>query len=293
MAIRSMTGFGRGEASNETYKVTAELGSVNRKQFDCSVTLPRELACLEADFQKLVHSYVNRGYIKGAVTLETVSGGYSAASLDGIRKQVESLRLISSELGLKDTLTSSDLLRIPDILRLRLSLRDSEELWPLIQQAATAALEEMTKMREREGAELVADLRQRFNTLHGMAGKIRDLAPRVPVAYRAALERRLNELLQTGGEAIDQALVAREVAVFADRCDISEELTRLESHFMQAEKIFAEEAACGRTLDFLCQEFFREINTIGSKANDAEIAKFVIALKAGVEAIREQVQNLE
>ena len=199
---------------------------------------------------------------------------------------------LAAKLGLADDLTASALLRLPDVLRPKVMPDDPLELWPLIERAALAALESLEVMRRREGAALEKDLRTRFAALELHSKNIEGLAPAVPKAYQAVLERRLAELLGQGG-TVDPALLAREVAVFADRCDVSEELTRLASHFAQVDKVLGAGDACGRTLDFLCQELFREINTTGSKANDAEISRLVIDFKAGLEAAREQVQNVE
>lgn len=295
--LLSMTGFGRGEASDGRVKVTVELGTVNRKQFDCSVSLPRECACLEAPFQKLLRARISRGYVKGSVSVAAAPGAEAAPALDMglLAGQVAALRAAAKALGLPDTLTASDLARFPDILRGGALPEDPRELWPLIERAAAEALDRVAEMRAREGAALAEDLRARLAALRAIHAEIRALAPAVPAAYRAALEKRLAALLPPDAPA-DPAALARETALFADRCDISEELTRLESHFLQAEKMLSGAAGPGpqgRALDFLCQEFFREINTAGSKANDAEIAKRVIAFKTGLEAIREQVQNIE
>ena len=292
--MSSMTGFGRGEASTETVKVSVELGTVNRKQFDCNVSLPREYLCLEPPLHKLLRREIARGYMKGSVTITPLSDADGSAALDiqSIRTQVESLRAIAHELNLLDNLSASDLLRLPDALHAKTLPENPEEVWPAIETATRMALEKLKEMRVREGATLREDLRARLAALHVIARKIEKIAPGVPVAYQAQLQKRLAELLPAGVQP-DPDILAREVALFADHCDISEELTRLESHFTQAEKIFAAGGACGRALDFLCQEFFREINTTGSKANDAEIAKLVISFKAGLEAVREQVQNIE
>ena len=295
MAIVSMTGFGRGEASGDGVKIVVELSTVNRKQFDCNVSMPRELGCLESKLHALIHAQVTRGYVKGLVSVSASEGaGGGAAVLDTakIGAQVAALRAAAAQLGLPDDLTASALLRLPDALRPALLPEDPVEVWPLIERAAQEALKSMAEMRRREGLALEKDLRKRFAALEKVSKRIAKLAPEVPKAYQAILERRLAELLGSGA-AIDPALVAREVAVFADRCDVSEELTRLSSHFAQVAKNLDAGDACGRTLDFLCQEMFREINTTGSKANDAEISKQVIAFKAGLEAAREQVQNVE
>ena len=148
-------------------------------------------------------------------------------------------------------------------------------------------------MRLREGAAIRADLRQRLSALRTLADEIAGLAPQVPRRYREVLRTRIAELMSDQGVALEADALVREVALFADRCDISEELTRLASHFDQAAALLDGDAPCGRPLDFLCQEFFREINTIGSKANDGAITRRVIAFKTGLEAVREQVQNIE
>jgi uncharacterized protein (TIGR00255 family) len=295
MAIMSMTGFGRGEASADGVKIVVELGTVNRKQFDCNFSLPRELASLDSKLQALVHTRVSRGYVKGLVSVTAAgsdAGGAGGLDFEMITKQVGALRAVAAKLNLADDLTASALLRLPDVLRSKVMPDDPLELWPLIERAALAALESLEVMRRREGQALEKDFRARFAMLESLAKEIVKLAPAVPVAYKAVLEKRLAELLGPGCVA-DPALVAREVAVFADRCDVSEELTRLASHFAQVGKVLDTGGACGRTLDFLCQELFREINTTGSKANDAEISRRVIDFKAGLEAAREQVQNVE
>jgi len=290
-----MTGFGRGEACEGAVKVVVELSTVNRKQFDCNFSLPRELASLDSKLQALVHTRVSRGYVKGLVTITAAgTGNGNAVGLDAetVSAQIHALRAVAQKLGLADDLTASALLRLPDVLRPQVLPDDPLEVWPLIERAAQAALASLEAMRLREGSALEADLRKRFAALEALSLEVVKLTPKVPLAYKAVLEKRLAELLGPGA-VVDPALVAREVAVFADRCDVSEELTRLASHFAQVTKVFDKGGACGRTLDFLCQELFREINTTGSKANDAEISRLVIDFKAGLEAAREQVQNIE
>ena len=293
MSVMSLTGFGRGEAANETITVTVELGTVNRKQFDCAVALPRECLALEPALQNLIHARITRGYVKGQVLLTPVTASLAATlNLNGVREQVDAIRTVATELGLPHTLTASDLLTFPEILKPRLVPEDPQTIWPLIEQAVNLALTRLLAMRRLEGTNLTADIRKRLDALRAIVDEIRALAPQVPVLHKEQLEKRLNDLLAPSA-VIDPETLAKEIALFADRCDISEELTRLDSHFTHSVKLLTEGGACGRPLDFLCQEFFREINTIGSKANHAGIARHVIAFKAGLEAIREQVQNLE
>jgi uncharacterized protein (TIGR00255 family) len=296
MAIISMTGFGRGEVSENGVKVVVELSTVNRKQFDCNISMPRELGCLEAKLHALIHAEVSRGYVKGNVALKVVQGGddMRLLNMELLKTQVAELREAARLLNVVDDLGVSALLQLPDAMNTASLFEHPEEAWGLIDQATKQALKQLGQMRAREGAALEADLRRRFLELKVLSETIAPLAATVPKQYQATLEKRLSDLLGEGAKGVvDPALLAREVAVFADRCDVSEELTRLASHFVQVVKVLDEGQASGRTLDFLCQEMFREINTTGSKANDAEITRLVIAFKAGLEAAREQVQNVE
>ena len=296
MAIMSMTGFGRGEISENGVKVVVELSTVNRKQFDCNLSMPRELGCLEAKLNALIHAEVSRGYVKGSVALKAVQGGSSMRllNMELLKAQVAELREAARELGVADDLSASALLQLPDAINTTSLFDNQEESWRLIEQAAKQALQQLGQMRAREGEALEQDLRKRFCELKTLSEAIAPLAAAVPKQYQATLEKRLAELMGGGVTGmVDPALLAREIAVFADRCDVSEELTRLASHFVQVTKVLDEGQASGRTLDFLCQEMFREINTTGAKANAAEITRLVIAFKAGLEAVREQVQNIE
>jgi len=296
MAIISMTGFGRGEISENGVKVVVELSTVNRKQFDCNLSMPRELGCLEARLHALIHAEVSRGYVKGTVTLKTVPGSDGARflNMELLKAQVAELREAAKLFNMIDDLGASALLQLPDAMNTTVLFDQPEESWRLIEQATRQALKQLGQMRAHEGAALAADLRKRFGELKVLSEAIEPRAAAVPKQYQITLEKRLVDLLGVGAQGIiDPALLAREVALFADRCDVSEELTRLASHFVQVVKVLEEGQASGRTLDFLCQEMFREINTTGSKANDAEITRMVIAFKAGLEAAREQIQNVE
>lgn len=291
--IKSMTGFGRGEANGQV-RVSVEISTVNRKQFDCNLALPRELLSLENPLQKLVRAAVTRGYVKGVVTIALGSAGTPETLIDltAVTAQVAALRAVAAKLDLTDDLRASTLLRLPEVLRSRALNLTPQEVWPLLEEATHKALEQLLQMRSSEGASLAQDLTTRLDELEGVARAIAERVPAVPVAYKETLEQRLAELLGDG-QSVDPTLLAREVAVFADRCDVSEEQTRLVSHFKQFRESLRAGGACGRTLDFICQELFREINTTGSKANDATITRLVIEFKAKLEAVREQVQNIE
>lgn len=296
MAIISMTGFGRGEMSEQGLRVIVELSTVNRKQFDCSLSLPRELGCLESKIHALLHAGISRGYVRGNVMVKAAQEVQTPRlfNLERVKAQIAELREVAEQLSIKDDLSVSSLLQLPEAMNTPALFEDPEALWSLIEKATRLALEKLCEMRAREGEALATDLKGRFHALKVLSEQIAPLAQEVPKRYQATLQKRLAELLGDGTQnVVDPALLAREVAVFADRCDVSEEMTRLASHFAQVEKALQEGHASGRTLDFLCQELFREINTTGSKANDAEMTRLVIAFKAGLEAAREQVQNVE
>jgi len=296
MAMISMTGFGRGESSEKGVKVVVELSTVNRKQFDCNVSMPRELGCLEANVHALIHAEVSRGHVKGNVVLKAVQGGGGVRllNMELLKAQVAELREAARQLNVVDDLCASMLLQLPDAMNSTALFDNPEASWRLIEPATKQALQQLGQMRAREGVALEADLRNRFCELKALSEAIAPLAAAVPKQYQALLEKRLAALIGEGANGmIDPGVMAREIAVFADRCDVSEELTRLASHFEQVTTVLNEGHASGRTLDFLCQEMFREINTTGSKANDSEITRLVIAFKAGLEAAREQVQNVE
>lgn len=292
MGMLSMTGFGRGEARSDGFKVVVELSAVNRKQFDCHFTLPRELAVLESKLHALVHARVRRGQVKGALQVASADRRVATlAPLDRVRvrARVAAVRELARELHLPDDLAASDLLRLPDLFVDATHPLDPLRLWPCVAQAAEAALDNLGRMRRREGAALARDFRRGLAGLRRLAATVERRAPRVPQAYRQALRRRAAEF----GGAITHENLAREVACFADKADIREELARIASHCDQAAKLMDSDEPCGRPLDFLCQELFREIGTIGAKANDAVIARLVIRFKSDLEAIREQVQNIE
>lgn len=292
MPLVSMTGFGRGMASDATVGVSVEVSSVNRKQFDLALTLPHALQPWEARVQRLVRERIRRGHVVMAVRL--TAGSTDAPPEEMFRMaaaQIGHLRAIAARLGLSDDLTASSLLRLPESVLQEDDCAFSEAQEALLEQAVMEALDALGAMRQREGAALESDLRAHLERLRAMVAPVRERAPLVPIAHREAMLRRLAE----SGLALnaEDPAVLREIAVYADRCDISEEMARLESHFEQAEALFAGTEPCGRALDFLCQEFHREINTLGTKASDASISAIVVRFKSELEAFREQVQNIE
>lgn len=290
-----MTGYGRGEATRDGVKVTVEVSSVNRKQGEVQVSLPRELEALEPRVREAIHQQVARGRLSARVTVQPVASngaGYLRVNAALASNYASELRRLAKTLDLSGGLTLDALLRLPGVIGPEALEASTEALWPLIERALAQALTQLVKARAREGAHLARDLRSRIATMRRLTHQIRRRAPQVARDYRRNLLARIQSL---GIETVsaDDERVLKEVVFFADRADITEELTRLESHFGQFDDCAKSGEAVGRMLDFLAQEMGREVNTIGSKANDATISRAVVSLKAELEKFREQAQNIE
>jgi uncharacterized protein (TIGR00255 family) len=292
MPLTSMTGFGRGTAATRGIVVEVELSSVNRRQFDVRVGLPKSLLVHEPRMNAMIHTLVERGQVTGTVKM-SLSSRARRLVIDGAtaRAYVKTLRRTAQALKLDDDLGAGHLLALPEVLHYEDIADDSERMWPILEKALRQALNELVGMRNAEGAALERDLRRRFRNLRRYLNGIKRQAPTVTRRYADNLRSRLQQAgLKLGADAPE---LQRELALFADRCDVSEEIVRMESHFRQADKLMAARKSPGRALDFLCQEMFREINTIGSKANDAAISRHVVRFKTELECIREQAQNVE
>ena len=291
----SMTGRGTGAAAGRLARVEVELSSVNRKQLDVDVGLPRFLSSFESRVQELVQGRLSRGRVTGEIRVTWAEAAQAAGArvdLGLARATVTALRAAAKKLGLPDDLKASALLSLPGLVALEHGERDLEALWPSVRKALEAALAKLQAMRKKEGAALGRDLQGRLATLRTLVGEIAARAPRVAETYRANLLKRIAAALPDADLAGDERLL-KEVALFADKADVAEELVRLDSHFRQADGLLKTGGVAGRTLDFLVQEMGREINTIGSKANDGDVARRVVACKAELERFREQVQNIE
>lgn len=291
--MRSMTGYGRGEVDHGGVKLSVELNSVNRKQSDIVVNLPRDLAELEPRIRQTINERISRGRMNVLVTLQESANGARQLALDTAlaRSYHEAMLTLQKELSAPGEITIGTILQAPGVMRSPEHSIDASETWPAVQQALAAALAEMIKMREREGKHLAKDLIHRLKVLRQEIKGIRVIYPDVVKKYRSALLERLGKAgLNLPME--DERLL-KEVTFFADRSDISEELTRLESHLAQFAHHLRKNEPVGRTLEFITQEIFRELNTLGAKSNDAAISQHVVACKSELEKIREQIQNLE
>jgi uncharacterized protein (TIGR00255 family) len=292
--MRSMTGYGRGEAGRGGFKFTVELNSVNRKQSDIAMTLPKELIELEPRIRDEINTRLTRGRVNVVVAYHRGAGRpeEQVALDEGLaRAYLRAIQRLGRELKLEENVTLDTLLRAPGVLRLAETEVNPEVVWPEVEGALRKALDQLVKMREKEGRFLAKDLGTRLDVLAQGIGEIRTQAPEAVKRYREQLQARIKE---AGLEVpVNDDRLAKEVVIFADRCDISEELTRLDSHLVQFREQLRSADAVGRSLDFLSQEMNRELNTIGSKANAAGVSQWVVKLKAELEKIREQVQNIE
>jgi uncharacterized protein (TIGR00255 family) len=291
--MKSMTGFGRGHAATERWRASVEIGTVNRKQAEVVVQLPREMAAIEARIRKAVQAVVSRGRVQVAVSLERAEGAAVAIRVDAAMARAfhRAFVELGEAIGEPVLPVAADYLRQPGILTLGAGEADAEEAWLAIEPALTDALAGLAAMRGGEGEHLKQDFLARLEILAGHVARIAADAPARLARQREMLLKRLRD----AGLEIDPAdeRVLKELALFADRCDVSEEITRLESHFTKFRDYLDATEPPGRALDFLCQEMFREFNTIGSKANDAGIAHVIVEAKTELEKIREQVQNAE
>ena len=288
-----MTGYGRGEIDHNGTKFSVELNSVNRKQSDIVLNLPRDLAELEPRIRQTINENISRGRTNVIVTLHEGSNGLRKLALDTelARSYHEAMRALQKELDAPGEITIGTILQAPGVMRMPEQSIDAEEAWPAIDRALRAALTDLIKMREREGKHLAKDLIHRLKAMRKQMKEIRTLHPEVVKKYRAALLDRMEKARVP--IATDDERLVKEISFFADRADVSEELTRLESHLAQFAHHLRKNEPVGRTLEFITQEIFRELNTLGAKANDAAISQRVVACKAELEKIREQIQNLE
>ena len=293
--MKSMTGYGRGECTAKGASITVELNSVNRKQAEVSLSVPSELESIEPDLRDLILASVSRGRVSGRVVLQyTGASRASAVAVNETQAKAyrRELSKLAKSLEIPDNLSLDSLLRLPGVLESAQPTLDAKAFRAPIKSALGQALEGLLSMREKEGSNLGRDLGKRLAKLRRIVKRVAKLAPDVLKHHRERLIERLKKA-NVDVPDMDGDRLLREIVYYTDRTDITEELTRLGSHFVQLEECLSDVVPVGRKLDFLAQEMFREINTIGSKANDANISSEVVTLKTELEKIREQVQNVE
>lgn len=291
---KSMTGFGRGECSNGNYHLKIEIKTVNHRYNDINIKMPRHMNYAEENMKNIIKNKISRGKVDVYVNLEYIDGAPIdiKADIDLARSYKETLEEINRELSLSGDIRINNVLSLSDIIKTERKEIDEEALWEVVEESLNMAVEDVMMMKLREGAELEKDMIAHLKEIENILEVVEKRSPVVVTEYKEKLNVRINDLLDKD-ISVDEEKLSQEVAYFADKSNINEEIIRLKSHINQFEKILAEEETVGRKLDFLIQEMNREINTIGSKANDIEISTSVVNIKAEIEQIREQVQNVE
>lgn len=291
--VKSMTGYGRAEDTLNGCTITVELRSVNNRYLDCNVRMPRLYLFAEETIKSRVQNTISRGKVDVFVTLDSTGGEQVQVSVnqplaDGY---YAALTQLAERYGLSKDISVSLLSRFPDVLLAEKAEEDVEQRAQDICSVLDRALADFDQMRTREGARLEADVLSRAARIEELVGKVEERSPQTVAEYRAKLEARMNEVLSN--TQLDPVRILTEAAIFADKVAVDEETVRLRSHIGQLRHMLEQGGATGRKLDFLIQEFNREANTIGSKCSDIDIARHVVDIKAEIEKIREQVQNIE
>ena len=291
--IKSMTGFGRAQSTVDGMTVTVELKSVNHRYFEFSARVPRNYGFLEEKLKSFVNATVARGKTECYVSIENPENDEVEVTVNTAlaRGYAAAIRSLSDLVGTNEQPTASQLSRFPDVLTVHKAEPDEERVWNAVQQTAKLALEQFLAMRQTEGEKLRADILSHADRIAQLVAFVESRSPQTVREYNEKLNRRMAELL--GDANVDEQRLLTEAAIFADKVAVDEETVRLHSHLSQLHDFLGADEPIGRKLDFLVQEINRESNTIGSKAQDVEIAKAVIDIKAEVEKIREQVQNFE
>lgn len=292
--LRSMTGYGRGEAAGHQYRIEVELKAVNHRYADFIFRLPKGWAALEDRLRRLLQAQIYRGRVEVGVTASIAEGMAQPVAVDLalLKGYLAAIAQVQAALGQDEPLDWRLAIQLPGVLQVSEEAPDHEVIWPVLAEAAQKAVAELVAMRLREGAHLAEDILMRLKSIRRWVEEIDGRKERVVEEYRQKLSTRVQEMF--AGQTLDEWRLAAEVALFAERSNIAEEVVRLQSHAAQLEAILSsDEPAVGRKLDFLLQEMHREINTIAAKTTDLEIVQRVILIKGELDKIREQVQNVE
>lgn len=291
--IKSMTGYGRGQQIIDGREITVEIKSVNHRYFEFSARVPRAYGYLEEKLKSFIQNRVSRGKVDVGITIFNIEGKDAQIEVNQSIAigYVEALRKANVTIGLNDDLSLSQLIRLPDIFNVVKTTEDEEVIWNLVKTVAEEALNNFVSMRETEGQKMKDDINSRLAYISELVGKVEERSPMVTEAYRERLYNKISELLND--KKIDEQRILTEAAIFSEKTAVDEETVRLKSHIQQFTTLLDSTEAVGRKLDFLIQEFNRESNTIGSKAQDVEITRIVVELKSEIEKIREQIQNIE
>ncbi len=291
--IKSMTGFGRETAEANGYVITIELKSVNHRYFEFNCRLPRQYGFLEEKLKSFVNSKVSRGKVDCFVTIEALNTDNAEVVINHTLASayVKALKELSEEYDLRADFGTVSVSHFPDVFVLKKTEEDEERLWNDVKAVAEKAVDKFIEMREKEGSKMKEDICSRGQFILDCVSFIEERSPETVKEYNDKLVARVHELL--GDVSLDENRILQEVAVYADKVAVAEETVRLRSHIEQLNNFLESREAVGSKMDFLVQEINREANTIGSKANDVEIARKVVDIKAEIEKIREQIQNIE
>lgn len=289
-----MTGFGRGDSQVGDKCFQVELKSVNHRYMDISIKLPKKFTYLEENIRKVIKSHIQRGRVEAYITYESIGESDVTVNVDMAlaKEYLKSLLQIEEELQVQSDITTSLIARFPDVIKVEKKEENEEEIWNCLEEALSNALTQLVAMRKDEGEKLRQDLLKRLNKTKDFIAEIKERSPIIVQEYRQKLKERVREILDEDF-SLDDSRISAEVALFADKSNITEEIVRLYSHIDQFKNTLDEEDSIGRKLDFLLQEMNREANTIGSKASDLTISNLVINIKSEFEKMREQVQNIE
>ena len=291
--IRSMTGYGGAKGSSGKLEISIEVKSVNNRYLDCNIKLPRVFSSIEETLKAKVHSAISRGKVDVYISIDSSSSDEIEIKINRplVEAYVNALRTIASENGLNNEIYATDLTRFTDILQAEKRELDAEKLSADVSSILEIALTDFNEMRRREGEKLSRDISARLEEIEKLTTQVEVLSPKSVEEYRKKLEARMSEVLHS--TSIDESRILTEAAIFADKVSINEETVRLRSHISQLMELIKSTEPVGRKMDFLVQEFNREANTIGAKGNDTEMSKIIVDLKAEIEKIREQAQNIE
>ncbi len=291
--IKSMTGYGRAVQNVNGREITVELRSVNNRYLDCTVKMPRSVSFAEDAVKQAVKASVSRGKVDVFISIKSENGDDTTVSLNKavLEGYLTAMRQMVTEFGVQDDISVSTVSRLPEVFSVEKPEVDEEQLQKDLLTVVSEALEHYDAMRCTEGAALDADLRSRGNTILELVAQVEQGNGQTVIDYRARLEAKLKEVL--ANTAIDESRILTEAAIFADKVAVDEETVRLRSHLDQMNTMLTAGGAVGRKLDFLLQEMNRETNTIGSKCTDVKLARIVVDIKAELEKIREQTQNIE
>lgn len=291
--IKSMTGYGRSQMILNGRDILVEIRSVNHRYYEYNSRVPRAYNYIDEKLKILLKSKISRGKVDVSVSISNIEGRDTEVAINkGVAEgYINALRGISDQLCVADDLTLSNLIRLPDVFIVQKTSDDEEEVWNDVSKVAEDALDSFVAMREIEGEKLRNDVLQKSEFILEMVAKVEELSPQTVANYRERLYKKLSEILES--KDIDQQRILTESAIFAEKIAVDEETVRLRSHVSQFRELVNSDESIGRKLDFIVQEMNREVNTIGSKAQDLNITKIVVDMKAELEKIREQIQNIE